>query len=92
MSRRVSDVILLPGCFGKLNAKAKRQVADALTEIDVAGLRMGLMVVLQPAEPRAGRLKGLWRLDQRSSNGDRASRRSFSAPFVGTFDGADSEP
>ena len=30
-------------------------------------------------------LKGPWRLDQRSSNGDRASRRSFSAPFVGTF-------
>ena len=44
-----------------------------------------LRVVLQLAEPRAGRLKGPWRLDQRSSNGDRPSRRSFSAPLVGTF-------
>jgi isopropylmalate/homocitrate/citramalate synthase len=26
-----------------LNAEAKRQVADALTDIDVAGLRMGLI-------------------------------------------------
>jgi hypothetical protein len=39
----------------------------------------------KPACPASPRKKRPWRLDQRSSNGDRPSRRSFSAPFVGTF-------